>query len=45
MRGNKRKVYAYLRHLRTIGVPATITLYAMRDLEGRERSRLLSRKA
>lgn len=41
MRGNRRQVYAYLRHLRMIGAPATVTLYAMRDLQGRARSRLL----
>jgi 3-methyladenine DNA glycosylase AlkD len=45
MRGNRRKVYQYVQRLRTIGAPATITLYAMRDLRGRERSGLLELRA
>lgn len=45
MRGNRRKDYQYIHHLRTVGGPATMTLYAMRDLRGRERSRLLKLRA
>ena len=45
MRKNKPKVCAYVRRLRRMGVPATITLYAMRDLRGRERAALLKQQA
>lgn len=41
LRGARGKVYHYVRHLRAIGAPATITLYAMRDLKGTDRAALL----
>jgi 3-methyladenine DNA glycosylase AlkD len=37
MHGDKKKVLAYAKKLRKLGVPATITLYAIRDLKGEER--------
>ena len=44
MRGNKKKVLNYVRQIRRAGVPATITLYAIRDLKGKERQQILSIK-
>lgn len=42
MRGNKQKVLDYVKQIRRTGVPATITLYAIRDLKGKERQEVLS---
>ncbi len=42
MRGDKRKVIAYVKKLRRMGVSSTITLYAIRDLKGREREEILA---
>lgn len=42
MRGDKQKVLDYVKQIRRAGVPATITLYAIRDLKGKERQELLS---
>jgi len=44
MRGDKKKVFNYVKKLRKRDVPATITLYAIRDLKGKERSEILSIK-
>ena len=44
MRGNKRKVLDYVKQIRRAGVPATITLYAIRDLRSKERQEVLSIK-
>lgn len=41
MRGDKRKVLEYVKGLRRKGVSAVVTLYAMRDLEGKEREQVL----
>jgi len=41
MRGDKKKVFEYVKKLRKRSVPATITLYAIRDLVGKERSDIL----
>ncbi len=41
MRGNKKKVFEYVKKLRKQDVPATITLYAIRDLKGEERTEIL----
>lgn len=42
MRGNKQKVLDYVRKIRKAGVTATITLYAIRDLKGKERQQVLN---
>lgn len=42
MRGNKKKVFDYVKKLRKRSVPATITLYAIRDLKGTEREEVLT---
>lgn len=42
MRGNKQKVLDYVKQIRESGVPSTITLYAIRDLKGKERQEVLS---
>jgi 3-methyladenine DNA glycosylase AlkD len=42
MRGDKKKVLDYVKNLRRKGVSAVITLYAIRDLKGREREEVLS---
>lgn len=42
MRGDKQKVFDYVKKIRRAGVPATITLYAIRDLKGKERQGVLS---
>ncbi len=42
MRGDKKRVLAYVKLLRKERVPATITLYALRDLKGGERQVVLS---
>lgn len=44
MRGDKKKVFDYVKKLRKRNVPATITLYAIRDLKGRERADILQAK-
>ncbi len=44
MRGNRDKVLAYVKTLRRMGVPSTITLYAIRDLRGEERQAVLAIK-
>lgn len=41
MRGNKEKVLRYIKDLRKKGVNSTIVLYAIRDLKGKERKRIL----
>jgi 3-methyladenine DNA glycosylase AlkD len=43
--GNRRKVIDYIKELRRQGVPSAITLYAIRDVKGIERSEVLSVKA
>lgn len=42
MRGNKQRVLDYVKQIRKAGVPATLTLYAIRDLRGKERQEVLS---
>lgn len=42
MRGNKRKVLDYVKQIRRARVPAAITLYAVRDLKGKERQAVIS---
>lgn len=37
MRGDKRRVLDYVKSLRRKGVSSVITLYAIRDLKGKER--------
>jgi len=44
MRGSKQKVLNYVKQIRRAGVPATITLYAIRDLKGKERQDVLKIK-
>ena len=41
MRGDRERVLDYIQGLRRRGVPATITLYAIRDLKGTERQAVL----
>ena len=41
MRGDKKKVFDYVKELRKRGAPATITLYAIRDLQSIERAEIL----
>lgn len=41
MRGDKKKVFEYIKKMRKRSVPATITLYAIRDLKGAERAEIL----
>lgn len=41
MRGEKIRVLNYVKQLRERGVPSTITLYAARDLKGKERAEIL----
>src|SRR3989344_6280166 len=43
MRGDKKKVFEYVKKLRKRSVPATITLYAIRDLKGTERVEILKK--
>jgi 3-methyladenine DNA glycosylase AlkD len=45
MRGDKEKVLDYVKSLRQKGVSAVITLYAIRDLEGKEREEVLKIKS
>jgi len=42
MRGDKEKVLDYVKGLRRKGVSAVITLYAIRDLKGKERTQVLN---
>jgi len=42
LRGNKKKVLRYIKKLRKSGVSSIITLYAIRDLKGKEREEVLS---
>ena len=42
--GDKKKVFDYVKKLRKRGVSATITLYAIRDLRGAERIKILERQ-
>lgn len=44
MRGNKQKVLQFVRELRRKGVSAVITLYAIRDIHGKERNEILGKK-
>ncbi len=44
MRFDKRRVLDYIRDLRRKGVSSTITLYAIRDLKGKEREEILKMK-
>lgn len=44
MRGSRDKVLEYVKTLRRMGVPSTITLYAIRDLKGEERQAVLAIK-
>jgi 3-methyladenine DNA glycosylase AlkD len=44
MRGDKKKVFAYVKMLRRKGVSAVITLYAIRDLKDAERREILKLK-
>jgi 3-methyladenine DNA glycosylase AlkD len=44
MRGNKKRVLEYVKGLRQKGVSAVITLYAIRDLKGNERKKILQIK-
>jgi len=44
MRGSKKKVLDYVKSLRERGVSSVITLYAIRDLKGRERKEVLGKK-
>lgn len=45
LRGNHKKVLAYIKELRRRGISSTITLYAIRDLGGSEREAVLRIKA
>jgi len=42
MRGDRQRVLEYVKELRRRGVSSTITLYAIRDLDGRERGEVLA---
>jgi len=44
MRADKQRVLDYVKELRRAGVSSTITLYAIRDLKGEERHRVLAVK-
>jgi len=44
IRGNKDRVLRYVKTLKRRGVSSVITLYAIRDLKGEERSEVLSIK-
>ena len=41
MRGNKKQVLAYVKKLRRQGASAVVTLYAIRELKGKERREVL----
>jgi hypothetical protein len=42
MRSAQERVVEYVKELRRMGVPSTITLYAIRDLKGAERAAVLA---
>jgi len=42
MRGDRERVLEYVKELRRRGVSSTVTLYAIRDLDGRERQEVLA---
>ena len=42
MRGDREQVLEYVKELRRRGVSSTVTLYAIRDLDGRERREVLA---
>lgn len=44
MRSSPARVKTYVKRLRSMGVPSTITLYAIRDLKGEEREEILAVK-
>ena len=44
MRSGKRRVLDYVKSLRRKGVSSVITLYAIRDLKGKEREEVLKKK-
>jgi 3-methyladenine DNA glycosylase AlkD len=44
MRTSPERVKIYIKKLRSMGVPSTITLYAIRDLKGEERQEILAVK-
>ena len=44
LRGNKKKIFNYIKKLRKQKTSAIITLYAIRDLKGREREEILKNK-
>ena len=44
LRGDRERVLAYVKDLRRRGAPATVTLYAIRDLKGAERDAVLAIK-
>jgi len=41
LRGDRERIIKYIVDLRKLGVPSTITLYAIRDLKGKERLEVL----
>ena len=43
MRGDKKPVFDYVKKIKKDGAPATITLYAIRDINGKERSDFLKK--
>jgi 3-methyladenine DNA glycosylase AlkD len=43
--GDRARVLDYIKELRRKGVPSTITLYAIRDLKGKEREEIIAVKA
>ena len=43
MRGNKQKVLEFVKDLRRRGVSSVITLYAIRDINGKERNEILGK--
>jgi 3-methyladenine DNA glycosylase AlkD len=44
MRGDKKRVPAYVKELRKRGVSSTVTSYALRDLKGEEKAKILTVK-
>ena len=42
MRGDRERVLEYVKELRRRGASSTVTLYAIRDLDGRERQEVLA---
>ena len=45
MRGDKKKVFDYIKRIRKDGVSSVITLYAIRDLKGKRREEILKIKS